>query len=33
MLDGADDRDALLNKPYRKRDLASAIHRALHARS
>jgi PAS domain S-box-containing protein len=30
MLDDADDRDALLNKPYRKRDLASAIHRALH---
>jgi PAS domain S-box-containing protein len=32
MLDDTDDRDALLNKPYRKRDLASAIHRALHAR-
>jgi CheY-like chemotaxis protein len=29
---GEDDRDALLNKPYRKRDLANAIHRALHAR-
>jgi CheY-like chemotaxis protein len=29
---GDDDRDALLNKPYRKRDLANAVHRALHAR-
>ena len=27
--DRVDDRDALLNKPYRRRDLANAIHRAL----
>jgi PAS domain S-box-containing protein len=31
--DRVDDRDELLNKPYRRRDLANAIHRVLHARS